>query len=179
MNVKSTSNTLSAETITRQICLIRGHRVILDKDLARLYGVPVKRLNEQVKRNRRRFPEDFVFLLTLTETKDWLRSRSQFATLKRGRNIKYLPYVFTEHGALMAANVLNSKRAVTMSVYVIRAFVRMREIFAASQILEKRLAEIEKVLLGHDIALKDLYKKIRPLLLPPPDPPKRRIGFHP
>jgi alanine-alpha-ketoisovalerate/valine-pyruvate aminotransferase len=104
--------------------------------------------------------------------------RSQNVTASK-RNIRYLPYAFTEHGALMAANILNSPTAVKMSVYVIRAFVRLREVFVANQILEKRLTEIEKVLMSHDAHLRDLYEKIRPLLLPPPDAPRRRIGFHP
>ncbi len=98
--------------------------------------------------------------------------------MKRGQNIKYLPHAFTEHGALQAANILNSPRAVAMSVYVIRAFIRMREELAANTTLEKRLAVIEKTLVSHDSALRDIIQKIRPLLLPPPDPPRKRIGFH-
>lgn len=98
--------------------------------------------------------------------------------MKRGRNLKYLPYAFTEHGAIMAANVLRSPRAVEMSIYVIRAFVRMRAELARQQDMAKRLAEIEQTLIGHDTALRDLYTKIRPLLLPPPEPARREIGFH-
>ena len=104
--------------------------------------------------------------------------RSQFVTAWK-RNIRYLPHVFTEHGAIMAANMLNSERAVSMSIYVIRAFVRIREALAAGQALEKKLAEIERTLLSHDASLRDLYAKIRPLLLPPPEKPKRKIGFRP
>lgn len=103
--------------------------------------------------------------------------RSQFVTASK-RNIRYRPYVFTEYGAFMAANVLNSPRAVAMSIYVIRAFVRLRETLAVNHLSEKRLAEIDKVLLDHDAALRELYEKIRPLLAPPPEKPKRRIGFH-
>jgi hypothetical protein len=159
------------------IATVRGHKVILDSDLARLYGVPTKRLNEQVKRNARRFPSDFMLRLTKEEAEAWQRSRSQFATLGRGKNIKYLPCAFTEHGALMAANVLNSACAVEMSVYVIRAFVRIRRELGQHADLARRLAEIEKTLIGHDGALRELYAKIRGLLLPAPTPNRRRIGF--
>jgi hypothetical protein len=157
---------------------IRNQRVILDSDLAALYAVPTFRFNEAVKRNAHRFPADFRFQLSREEAEEWRRSRSQIAILKRGQNIKYLPWAFTEHGALMAANILNSERAVAMSVYVIRAFIRLREELAANTTLEKRLAVIEKTLVSHDSALRDVIQKIRPLLLPPPDPPRKRIGFH-
>jgi hypothetical protein len=103
---------------------VRGHKVILDSDLAAIYGVSTKRLNEQVKRNARRFPLDFLFRLTVEETEHCLRSRSQIATLKRGQNIKYLPYAFTEHASIMVANVLNTPRAVDMSVFGARKPVR-------------------------------------------------------
>jgi hypothetical protein len=154
---------------------IRGHRIILDTDLARIYGVPTFRLNEAVKRNRRRFPEDFLFQLTAEEH---AALTSQSAMSKPGRGGRRTrPYAFTEHGALQVANVLNSSKAEAMSIYVIRAFIRMREELSANQAVSKRLAEIERTLLTHDAALRDLYQKIRPLLLPPPDQPKRRIGF--
>jgi hypothetical protein len=151
--------------------------VILDQDLAALYEVTPKRLNEQYRRNRERFPEDFAFQLGEEE---WAALRSQFATLKagRGRHRKYLPLAFTEHGALMAANILNTPRAVAMSIYVIRAFVKMREDQAANATILNRLAEIDKNLLLHDAALRDIYQKLRPLLEPPPLPPKPEIGFH-
>ncbi len=112
------TNSLTLPSIALAIFTLRGHKVILDTDLATLYGVPTKRLNEQVKRNADRFPEEFMFVLSKEEAEELIRSRSQFATLKRGHNIKYLPRVFTEHGALMVANVLNSPQAVTMSVTV-------------------------------------------------------------
>jgi hypothetical protein len=155
---------------------IRGRRVILDSDLAKIYGVPTFRFNEAVKRNRDRFPEDFLFQLTREE---FSALTSQFAILKpgRGQHRKYTPFAFTEHGALQAANVLNSPKACTMSIYVIRAFIRMREELSANQAIAKRLAEIDNTLLTHDAALRDLYQKIRPLLLPPQDPPRRKIGF--
>ncbi len=177
------------------IVRVRGHRVILDADLARLYGVTTKRFNEAFKRNRVRFPEDFAFRLTPTEFANLksqfvtLRSQhidlndkkdnwSQFATSSgRHRATVYSPWAFTEHGALMAANILRSERAVQMSVYVIRAFVRLREHVAANTAIIKRLAEIDKSLLQHDIALRDIYHKLLPLLEPAPEPRKRRIGF--
>ena len=183
------------EHLEPMIFTIRRQRVMLDADLARLYGVGTKRFNEAIKRNRRRFPGDFAFQLTAVEFAD-LRSEfsptspqpadrtrempnwSHFATSsasRRGRT--YRPWAFTEHGALMAANVLRSGQAERMSVYVIRAFVRMREELAANTAILKRLAEIDRTLLQHDAALRDTYRKLLPLLQPPPDPPKRRIGF--
>lgn len=174
---------------------IRRQRVMLDADLARLYGVGTKRFNEAFKRNRRRFPEDFAFQLTAAEFAE-LRSQSltassqptdsaqemsnwsQFATSSaKRRGVTYRPWAFTEHGALMAANILRSEQAVRMSVYVIRAFVRLREELAANSAILKRLAEIDRTLLQHDTALRDIYQKLLPLLRPLPDPPKRRIGF--
>lgn len=196
-----------ADKLPQRIFTIRGQKVVLDTDLAWIYGVQAKRLNEQVKRNRNRFPEDFVFQLTAEEVaavksrcaaaeqEDGMRSRnmtgsngsqiapgstwlrSQSATLKRGQHRKYLPYAFTEHGAIMAATVLNSPRAVEMSVFVVRAFVKMREQLLATATLAKRLAEVEKDLLNHDAALRDLYQKIRPLLLPAPAPERKPVGF--
>ncbi len=173
--------------------MVRGRRVILDADLARLYGVSTGRFNEAFIRNRRRFPGDFSFRLTAEE---YANLRSQIATSSfqhpnsKGENQshsvtgsshggrRYRPWVFTEHGALMAANILRSEQAVRMSVYVIRAFVRLREALAANAAILKRLAEIDRTLLQHDGALRDIYRKLLPLLQPPPEPPKRRIGFH-
>jgi hypothetical protein len=169
-----------APDIAQLICTVRGQRVILDAELAHLYGVETFRFNEAVKRNLARFPEDFIFRLSKEEWSALQALRSQNAILKtrRGAHRKYLPYAFTEHGALMAANILNSPRAVAMSVYVIRAFVKMREDLAANAAILKRLAEIDKTLLLHDSALRDIYQKLRPLLAPPPAPPKPEIGFH-
>ena len=165
--------------IEQRILLIRGEKVIIDADLAGFYGVPTKRLNEQVKRNKERFPEDFMFQLSKEEWEDFQSLRSQNATLKRGQHRKYLPYVFTEHGAIMAANVLNSHQAIKMSVFIVRAFVKMREQLMATATLAKRLAEVEKLLLVHDSALRDLYQKIQPLLMPPEEPKKKKAisGF--
>ena len=167
---------LLMENVTPLIRLVRHQRVILDTDLARLYGVQTFRLNEAVKRNRGRFPDDFLFQLTPSE-RDALTS--QIAMSKTGRGgRRTLPFAFTEHGALMAANLLNSPRAVAMSVYVIRAFVKMREGIAANAVILKRLAEIDKTLLIHDTTLREILHKLRPLLEPPPAQPKPEIGFH-
>ena len=164
--------------IHQLILTLRDQRVILAADLAAIYGVPAKALNQAVKRNAERFPADFMFQLALEEAQAVQCSRSQFVTLKRGHNIKYLPYAFTEHGALQAANLLNSPRAVAMSIYVIHAFVKMRKDQAANQAILKRLAEIDKTLLTHDTALRDVYRKLLPLLSPPPEPERPEIGFH-
>lgn len=166
---------LSQSFIEQKILFVRKCKVMLDHDLAGLYGVTTKALNQAVNRNKARFPDDFCFRLSPEEA---AAMRSQSVTASK-RNLRYQPYVFTEHGALMAANLLKSPRAISMSVYVIRAFVRLREIFVVNQIFEKRLSEIEKILLGHNAGLKDLYEKIKPLLAPPVSVPKRKMGFHP
>ena len=171
-----------AEKLQDRILTIREQKVILDADLATIYGVATKVLNQAVKRNADRFPPDFLFQLSPQEVADMrslivTASRSQSVTLKRGHNIKYLPYAFTEHGAIMAATVLNSPQAVEMSVFVVRAFIMMREQLLATTTLAKRLADVEKLLLTHDSALRDLYQKLRPLLLPPPEPERKSIGF--
>lgn len=182
-------NDLELAEIERRIYSIRGVRVIVDADLAVLYGVSTKRLNEQFRRNRKRFPDDFAFQLTPEEASSL---RSQFATISPApssirsqnataskRNVRYRPWVFTEHGALQAANILNSGSAIHISVFVIRAFVKMREHLATNAAILKRLAEIDNGLLVHDSALRDIYQKLLPLLSPPPVPAKKRIGFHP
>ncbi|MCX5885868.1 MAG: ORF6N domain-containing protein [Proteobacteria bacterium] len=166
------------------ITTIRGQKVILDADLAKIYGVPTKRLNEQVKRNADRFPEDFVFQLNAEEAQAWRLLRSQNATLKRGQHLKYLPYAFTEHGAIMAANVLNSPQAVKMSVFVVRAFIRMRQVLSDNRVLAKKLAELEKMLTArldtHERAIVHVLEQILRLMNPPsrPEPPPKKIGFH-
>ncbi|HEY5899309.1 MAG TPA: ORF6N domain-containing protein [Burkholderiales bacterium] len=181
----------STERLEPLILRIRGHRVLLDSDLGRLYGVQTFRFNEAFKRNRHRFPADFAFQLTLEESRaltsqfamsnaqaaDSSGKSSQFARTSRGGR-RSLPWAFTEHGALMAANILRSDRAVQMSIFVVRAFVRLREQVAANTAILKRLAEIDKTLLEHDSALRDVYRKLLPLLQPPPEPRKRSIGFH-
>lgn len=158
--------------IESRIFLIRGHKVMLDSDLAELYGVTTKRLNEQVKRNKERFPSDFMFQLTSDEAK---RLRSQFATSKRGGR-RYRPYAFTEHGAIMAASVLNSHRAIEVSVYVVRAFVKLREMLRTHKELARRLAELEKRIEGYDEEIIALFEAIRQLM-EPPEKHAKRIGF--
>jgi hypothetical protein len=165
---------VQVDEIIQKIHLVRNLKVMLDSDLATAYGVSTKAFNQAIKRNADRFPKDFMFQLTLEEVE---KMRSQIVTASR-RNIRHRPFVFTEHGALMAANILNSPRAVAMSLYIVRAFIRLREESLTNAILEKRLAVIEKTLVSHDGALRDIILKIRPLLLPSPIPPKPRIGFH-
>jgi hypothetical protein len=160
---------MAEKSLESLIISIRGRRVILDSDLARLYGVKTSRFNEAFKRNRARFPEDFAFQLTEQEMLDL---RSQFAisrssdTEHGGR--RYLPWIFAEHGTPMSATVLRSELAIEMSIFLVRAFVRLREQAAANATFLRRLAEIDKTLLQHDGALRDLYRKLRPLLEPAP-----------
>ena len=168
--------------IEQRIYTIRGVRVILDSDLAALYGVPTKRLNEQYRRNRKRFPEDFAFQLTAKEANSL---RSQIATSSSHGGRRYRPYAFTEHGALMAANILNTPRAVQMSVFVIRAFVKMRETLLGTRELARKLATLEKKLTSrldvHEAAIVQVLREVMQILNPPPpppEPPRRRIGFH-
>lgn len=159
-----------------RILTFRDQKVVLDSDLAKIYDVTTGRFNEAVKRNAKRFPEDFSFVLTTAEDAA-LKSQSAILKPGRGKHRKYRPRVFTEHGALMAASILNSERAIAMSVYVIRAFVELRDQLTANAALLKRLAEIDRDLIIHDSALQDIYQKLLPLLSPPPDPPRPQIGF--
>ena len=161
------------ERIESKILLIRGKKVMLDKDLAELYGVSTKRLNEQVKRNKYRFPEDFMFQLTKEEIDS---SRSQFATLKQGQNIKYLPYVFTEQGVAMLSSVLNSKKAILVNIQIMRIFTKLKEIIASHKELAHKLNQLENKIEKHDNEIKSIFEAIRQLMLPP-DKPKKRIGF--
>jgi len=171
------------------ILSIRNQKVILAPDLADVYAVETRALNQAVKRNAERFPEDFIFQLTAGEFSALKEAgkvsgdgraalRSQIVILESGRHAKYPPFAFTEHGAIMAATVLNSPEAVAMSVFVVRAFMQMREQLAANAAILKRLAEIDKTLLEHDSALRVIWTKLQPLLAPPPEPPRRRIGFN-
>lgn len=161
-------------SIVSLILELRGRKVMVDADLADIYGVSTKVLNQAVRRNRKRFPVDFVFQLNEKEKMEVVTNCDHLARLKFSPN---LPRAFTEHGAIMAATVLNSAQAVAMSVYVVRAFVRMRDQLAANTAILERLAEIDRTLLKHDASLRDIYHKLLPLLQPPADPPKRRIGF--
>jgi hypothetical protein len=167
---------IPVEQLDRSIVEIRGKRVILSHDLAAAYGVTTKRLNEQVKRNIKRFPPDFAFELT---DEEWSALRSQIATsnVRPGRGgRRYQPYAFTEHGAVMAASVLNSDRAVEVSVFVVRAFVRMSRMLASHRQLALKLAELEARVSTHDRSIQSLLAAIRSLITPP-EPKKKRIGF--
>ena len=169
------------QRVTQAVVVLRGHKVLLDSDLAILYEVSTKRFNEQVRRNRERFPKDFMFQLTAEELPVL---RSQIATLEsgrgRGQHRKYLPYAFTEHGAIMAATILNSPRAVEMSVYVVRAFVQLREVLSSNRELARRFAQLEtrleNRLTEHDRAIAAILSAIRELMHVPAAK-RRPIGF--
>jgi phage regulator Rha-like protein len=196
----SISRRVTADQLGRLICEVRGQRVMLDSDLADIYGVETKALNRAVKRNRHRFPKDFVFQLSPHEWKDLRYQigtssigresdvlRYQIGTLKtrRGQHRKYLPYVFTEHGAIMAANVLNSRRAVQMSVFVVRAFLKMRALLGDKRDLAQKLASLEKELKKrldvHEAVIVTILQRVMDIIDPPmiQEPPKPRIGFKP
>ncbi|MBE7463831.1 MAG: ORF6N domain-containing protein [Planctomycetes bacterium] len=163
-----------SERIERAILLIRGHKVLLDSDLAALYGVTTKRLNEQVKRNLRRFPEDFMFVLSAEEA---LVLRSQSATSKEGRGgRRYLPRVFTEQGVAMLSTVLNSERAIEVNIEVMRAFVRLRRLLAGHEDLRRKIEGLEA---KYDKQFAVVFDAIRQLMTPPDDPPRERLGFKP
>jgi phage regulator Rha-like protein len=173
----------AVERVEPLIREIRGERVILDADLARLYGVPTSRFNEAVKRNVERFPPDFRFQITGREAES-LRSQSAILKTGRGQHRKYLPHAFTEHGAIMAANVLNSAQAVQMSVFVVRAFVKMRGMLMDTRALAKKLAALESELKSrldvHEVAIVEILQRVMDVLNPPqePEPPRRELGFH-
>jgi len=196
---KKTNLPIAVEQIDGMIRTIRGVRVMLDRDLAKIYGVPTKAFNQAVKRNRQRFPEDFMFRLTQEEAKALQASRSQTVTSSQRKDLlrsqfvtsnqrggpRYLPYAFTEYGALMAANILNSTRAVQMSIFVVRAFAKMREALRGTPELARKLAALEKKLTGrldvHEAAIVEVLREVMQILRPPPpppEPPRRRIGFH-
>ncbi|MDP2368210.1 ORF6N domain-containing protein [Rhodoferax sp.] len=180
----SANNTVLVPRIEGRIQVIRGLRVMIDVDLAALYGVPTKRLNEQVKRNRERFPSDFLFQLTAAEKAEVVANCDHLQKLKFS---KVLPYAFTEHGAIQAANVLASAQAVEMGIYVVRAFVHLREALSTNADVAKRLAELEmkteRLELSHDTFSRNTRLQLRQLLdavrelMTPPDPPSRPIGF--
>jgi hypothetical protein len=174
---KSDQGLIPIEVIENRIFILRGHRVMLDRDLAELYGVETRVLNQAVGRNSDRFPEDFMFQLTMEEGKAVLLSRSQFVTLKRGHNVKYRPSVFTEHGAVMLANVLRSSVAVRASIQVVRAFVHLRQMLATNQGLARKIEALERKVGKHDADLQAILSVLQKLLQPPPAPAKRPIGF--
>jgi hypothetical protein len=160
--------------LNRPILRIRGQRVLLDRDLAALYGVETKNLNKAVQRNLDRFPPDFMFQLTADEAN---ASRFQFGTLKRGHNIKYLPYGFTQEGVAMLSSVLRSPQAVRVNITIMRVFVRLRETLALHKELAHKLAELERKIEGHDASIRPLFEAIHQLMVPP-EKPRREIGFH-
>ena len=164
----------TAFSVESRILFLRQQRVIVDSDLAQLYGVPVRQLNQQVKRNPGRFPSDFVFQISRKE-QAILRSQIVISSFEWGGR-RYLPYAFTEHGATMAATVLNSRRAIAMSLFVVRAFIRLREVLATNRQLAAKLDELDKKLQTHDSTIRGLIQAIRDLSAAEP-PARRRIGF--
>ena len=177
---KQLANVPKLDELIREV---RGQKVVLDTDLARIYGIPTFRFNEAIKRNRERFPEDFMFRLTVAE---FAALTSQFAISKKGRGgRRTLPYAFTEHGAIMAANVLNSPHAVQMSVFVVRAFLKMRALLGDKRELAQKLAsletELKKRLDVHEAVIVTILQRVMDIIDPPltPQPPKPRIGFKP
>lgn len=171
---KSTVSLILPEQIERSILMARGHKVMLDRDLAQLYGVETKVLNQAVRRNQARFPSDFMFQLTADEAEIL---RSQTVTLKggRGRHTKYPPYAFTENGVAMLSGVLSSERAIAVNIEIMRAFTRLREVLANHETLVRRLDEIEK---KYDKRFSAVFEAIRQLMAPTPVPKKPPIGFH-
>lgn len=162
------------ERIEQSILVIRGQRVMLDSDLAKLYGVSTKALNQAVKRNTDRFPKDFMFRLTQQEKSEVVTNCDHLSKLKFSPT---MPFAFTEHGAIMVANVLNSVRAVEVSIYVVRAFVKLREVLGTHKALAHKLAELERQVESHDNHIRSLFEAIRQLMEPPRQK-SRRIGFN-
>jgi hypothetical protein len=170
------TNVILVDSIQVLIRTIRGQKVLLDHDIARLFGVSTKALNQAVKRNHQRFPDDFLFQLSREELEDW---RSQIVTSNSGgkMGLRRQPYAFTEHGALMAANLLNSPQAVEVSVFVVRAFIRLRELALAHKELAQTLSELERKVGQHDDSIRQLVTAIRHLMAPTPEPHRGKIGF--
>jgi hypothetical protein len=168
------SELVPAEQVEQAILLLRGHKVLLDRDLAAMYGVETKQLNRAVRRNLERFPPDFMFELTADEAQSL---RCQIGTLKRGTHFRYLPYAFTEQGVAMLSSVLRSPQAVLVNVAIMRAFVRLRETLTLHKELAHKLAELERRIEKHDVSIQTLFEAIRQLMTPP-QPTRRPIGFH-
>jgi len=170
-----------AERIEDRIFLMRGQKVMLDRDLARLYEVPTKVLNQAVNRHVQRFPSDFMFRLTMKEARAWLAfemrkcSRSQIVTLKRGQNIKHLPRAFTEHGILMLSSVINSERAIQVNIAIMRAFTHLRRLLSSHKELARRMDRMER---RYDAQFQGVFATLRRLTMPATGP-RRRIGFQP
>jgi len=165
---------MPVEAIERKIYFMRGQKVMLSMDLAKLYGVPTMRLNEQVKRNIRRFPADFMFQLNNEESKIL---KSQIAISSWGGARRANPYAFTEQGVAMLSGVLHSNRAVQVNIAIMRAFVKLRQILSTHKELAEKLKELERKTERHDVEIQNIFEAIRQLMSPPPEPPKRRIGF--
>lgn len=163
-----------AERIENKIYLIRGQKVMLDFDLAKLYGVETKQLKRQVRRNIQRFPDDFMFIISRDE---YNSLRSQIGTLEKGQHSKYLPYAFMEHGILMLSSVLNSERAIQVNIQIMRTFSKLRQILSTHKELSQKLKELEERMGKYDDKIQIVFDAIRKLMKPPPDKPKRRIGF--
>ena len=176
--MESTTTLATIERIESKIYTIRRVRVVLDSDLAALYGVEARVLNQAVNRNKDRFPGDFVLHLSARETKELQGLRSQSVILKRGQHLKFRPLALTEHGAVMAATILNSPRAVQMSIFVVRAFLRLREWVVGQAELAAKLSDLERRVGAHDHELKAIIQTIR-TMLEPPVPPRKQIGFRP
>lgn len=173
---KQIVSVIQGATVSSQIYLIRGKRVLLDSALAELYGVRTKNLNKAVQRNLDRFPEDFMFQLSLEEVESL---RFQIGTSKSGRGgRRYLPYAFTQEGVAMLSGVLSSPRAVQANILIMRAFIRLRELAAANEWVRQKIEELERKYDKHDKHLKDLFDALRGLLAPPPAKNKKPIGFH-
>jgi hypothetical protein len=174
--IMAKSDVVPVERIEEAILLIRGHRVMLDRDLADLYGVATKALNQAVARNRKRFPKDFMFQLSKGELEVW---RSQFVTSNPAAKmgLRRRPYAFTEQGVAMLSSVLNSDRAIKVNIAIMRVFVRLREILMTHKDLARKLADLERKLGEHDEKFAVVFDAIRRLMTPPAQPPRRRIGF--
>jgi len=180
--VAKSLTTIPTERIDGAIFFIRGEKVMLDRDLARLYNVSTSVFNQAVKRHQERFPEDFMFRLTIEEARAWQeelksRLRSQSVILKRGQHVKHLPYAFTEHGVLMLSNVLKSGRAIEMSIKIIDVFVKLREMLSTHKDILLKLEQLERKVTGHDEDIQLIFKYLKQLLTPPEQANRQRIGF--
>lgn len=169
------SEAIQQEIIEQRIFLIRGRKVMIDRDLAGLYGVETKYLNRQVRRNIERFPEEFMFQLSIEEKNELVPICHRFKTMKHSSS---LPYVFTEHGVAMLSSILNSERAIKINIAIIKTFIRLREILSAHKELTHKLNELERKIEKHDTEIQSIFEAIRQLMAPPPEPPKPQIGFH-